>query len=119
MKRELGLDAPKPAAPPVQKGPPSSTEELILRCRLAVNQKPPKLVHALYQAKDANTPTWRHLAVYSTRDRGVEGSTLIFAACEKEGWEVEAFRVGGFKDLQVTDKPWPFQPRFRIELRDM
>ena len=89
-----------------------------MRVREAVRQDPPKLVHALYQAKDADRATWRHLACYSIRDRGAEGNALLFAACEKEGWKVEAFDLRRFQDLQVTAKPWPFNPMYRIEFRD-
>jgi hypothetical protein len=74
----------------------------------------------LYQAKDADVPTWRHLAPYSVRDRGEGGEPLIFCACSKEGWKIEAFVPKRFRDLQVTNLPWPpsaYHP-YRIEFRD-
>lgn len=111
VKEELGLQ-------PLRRPPPSGPHEIMMRVREAVRHDPPRLVYALYQAKDADHPTWRHLACYSVRDRAADGGTLLFAACEKESWKVEAFDLRRFKDLQVTNKPWPFAPRFRIEFRD-
>lgn len=116
LKRELGLE---PAAPK-REGPPGGYYEIELRIRRAVRQDPPKLLHALYQAQDAKVPTWRHIAPYSVRDRGANGGPLIFAACEKEGWKIEAFVPSRFKDLQVTQTPWPpaaYKPH-PIEFRD-
>lgn len=110
----LGLkDKEKPPAPQ-RRGPPRGEADIILRIREAVRQEPPKLVYALYQAVDAKAPTWRHLACYSLRDRG-SGGPLLFAACEKENWAVECFGLSRIRDLQVTNKPWPFAPLYPIE----
>lgn len=111
VKQELGLA-------PLRRPPPSGPHEILMRVREAVRNDPPKLCYALYQAKDADHPTWRHLACYSIRDRAADGGSLLFAACEKDNWSVEAFDLRRFKDFQVTNKPWPFAPRFRIEFRD-
>jgi hypothetical protein len=111
ITEELGLA-------PLRRPPPSGPGDILLRVREAVRRDPPRLCHALYQAEDADTPTWRHLACYSIRDRGTDGSSLLFAACEKDRWKVEAFRLDRFTDFQVTTKPWPFAPKFRIEFRD-
>lgn len=111
VKQELGLA-------PLRRPPPSGPAEILMRAREATRQDPPRLVYALYQAKDADHPTWRHLAPYSIRDRKAGGGSLLYAACEKEGWAVEAFDLGRFKDFQITTKPWPFTPKFRIEFRD-
>lgn len=111
LVRELGLES-------VSAGPPSGAGDVLARCRIATMQEPPKLVHALYQAEDADAPTWRHLAPYSVRDRG--GSTLVFCACSKEGWKIEAFRADRFAEFRVTSTPWPpkaYHP-YRIEFRD-
>lgn len=112
-KEELGF---KPRKLP----PPGSVHDIMVRAREACRQDPPRLIHALYQAKDANVPTWRHLACYSVRDRGTNGGTLLFAACEKEGWKIECFDPNRFKDFQVTEKPWPSPAHhpYRIEFRD-
>lgn len=107
LKRELGLG---PKERPRITGP----QDVLLRCREAVNQRPPKLVHALYKAKDAPTATWRHLECYSIRYRGKNNAPLLFAACSKENWGTEAFDLGRFEDVQVTDIP--FSPRWQIEL---
>lgn len=111
LTRELGL-APR------RRGPPSGPADILLRIREAVRNDPPRLCYALYQAKDADHPTWRHLAPYSVRDRKAGGGMLLFAACEKDAWKVEAFDLGRFQDFQVTNKPWPFAPKHRIEFRD-
>lgn len=113
IKTELGFE-------PAPEGPPSGVEDIRMRIRKAVNQDPPKLVHALYQAKDANAPTWRHLAPYSQRDRGSDGAPLLYAACEKEGFKIEAFDYRRFLDFRTTNKPWPpaaYHP-YRIEFKD-
>lgn len=115
LKRELGLETT-----PKHEGPPGSFYEIEMRIRRAVRQDPPKLVHALYQAKDANVATWRHLAPYSVRDRGANGGPVIFCACSKEGYSIEAFVPSRFRDLQVTEIPWPpaaYHPH-PIEFRD-
>lgn len=111
LTEELGLA-------PLRRPPPAGPDDILLRVREAVRHNPPRLVHALYQAKDADSPSWRHLACYSIRDRAHDGSPLLFAACEKDSWKVEAFDLRRFRDLQVTNKPWPFTPKFRIEFRD-
>ena len=111
VREELGLA-------PLRRPPPAGKADIILRINEAVRHDPPRLVYALYQAKDADRPTWRHLACYSIRDRASDGGDLLFAACEKENWKVEAFDFRRFRDLQVTNKPWPFTPRYRIEFRD-
>lgn len=111
VREEVGLE-------PKVRRPPSGPHEILVRVRQAVRQNPPRLVYALYQAKDADGPTWRYLACYSIRDRGMGGEPLLFAACSKENWKVEAFDLRRFKDLQVTDRPWPFPPAYAIEFRD-
>lgn len=101
--------------------PPANTPEMILmRAREAVRRSPPRLVRGTYQAADANAPTTRLMQCYSIRYRGVpafEGGPrrpLLYAACEKDGWKVEAFRLDRFHDMQVTNIP--FTPKHKIEL---
>jgi len=87
-----------------------------LRIREAVHQSPPRLLYMLYQARNAPAPTWRHIAPYSIREkRTKDNEPLLYAACEKEQWKVEAFDLRRIKDLQVTNKPWPFSPEFAVE----
>ena len=107
LERELGL---QPAVLPAI----SSTEDVLLRIRKAVRERPPKLVRAFYQAVDATSPTWRLLECYSLRYRGQDNRPLLFAACEKENWKIEAFRLDRFHDVQPTNIP--FSPRWPIEL---
>jgi hypothetical protein len=111
LKRELGLTE-------VSAGPPSGADDVLARCRIATMQNPPKLVHALYQAQDADVPTWRHLAPYSKRDK-VNG-VLVYCACSKEGYKIEAFDADRFVEFRVTQLPWPpgAYHKYRIEFRD-
>jgi hypothetical protein len=111
LERELGLST-------LTAKPPAGDDDVLARCRMACIQNPPKLIHALYKAEDADVPSWRHLAPYSKRDRG-EG-TLVFCACEKEGWKIEAFIPENFLEFRITNKPWPpgAYHKYRIEFRD-
>ena len=107
LKHHFGVE-------PKKRPPISGPEDVLLRMREAVRQNPPKLVRASYLAADAASPTWRLLEPYSIRYRGDGNAPLLFAACEKEAWKTEAFRLDRFKDVQVTDIP--FKPRWKIEL---
>ena len=139
MKQELGRapGPPGPPGPPAQgddfppepyapqryrrkdrRSRPSGAGDIRARIREAVNQDPPRLCWATYRAKGATDYKARYLACYSERDRGADGSTLLFAACSADGWAIEAFRYDSFGDFQVTDSPWPFAPQYRIEFQD-
>jgi hypothetical protein len=103
LKTELGLT-------PKERPPARSSGEIIFRIREAAGQRPPKLVRALYKAKDANVATWRYLAPYELvydRKKDRPSEPLLYAACEKDGWKTECFWLDRFEDVQVTDIPFP------------
>jgi hypothetical protein len=108
LKHELGLE-------PAERPPARTAQEVLMRIHEAASQRPPKMVRALYKAKDADVATWRHLQPYSLRMRAKDdpGTPLIYAACEKDQWKVEAFIPARFEDVQVTNIP--FTPRYKVE----
>ena len=103
FKTELGLR-------PKEQPPASSPAEILFRIREAAGQRPPKMIRALYQAKDATAPTWRYIAPYEFvygRKAGAPSEPLLAGACEKDEWKTEYFRLDGFRDVQVSAIPFP------------
>lgn len=111
IKREVGLGAPVP------KPPARTTSERLMRIREAVSAEPPFLLRALYQAVDAAGPTWRELEPYELVYNNPDDPATpnLYAACEKEGWKIELFRLSRFHDIQLTQKT--FAPRWPLVIR--
>jgi hypothetical protein len=88
-----------------------------MRLREAVSQDPPRLVRALYQAVDAAGPTWRRLEAYELTYNNPDDPATpnLWAACEKENFSIELFRLSRFHDIQVLDQT--FSPRWPLKIR--
>ena len=109
---------PREAAPLITRTAASGPHDIILRVREACRHDPPLLLRATYTKKGADAPSERFLACYSVRDRAVDGMPLLYAACSIHGWAIQAFDLRRFGNVQISDKPWPFRPQYRIEFRD-
>lgn len=125
VKEELGQKPPPagPTAPPAE--PPKPTLPVArtpgameVMLREAVNMKPPVMVRALYQRKGAKTATWRYLQpVEMVAGRAAKDTSrpMLYAACEADGWKIEAFRLDRFEEMQLTNLPYAVQMQYPVK----
>lgn len=104
IKDYLGFD-PEPNRKREEHVP--ATDRVTKEWRIEEAARARKLLHMKYNG------IWRHVMPMSFRRGKTE--KLLYAYCEKDNWDIEAFKISKIEDCEVTDKNWPFTPEYTVE----